>query len=273
MNKVEDVPGNFKEWVEKNEARIATARENGTLPGFVRENSEIEGVKVERKVATDKPIKAASSDSEQQRSTDIHDLKDTSPPPRSTDIIKKEQDSTVENAKQKYDSYDENWNKLYFNEENGGYNVSHKKHQFSRNKGEREVIINGKKVKEKSKMSGGEAEKYVGRILAEKRGKQIEFLPENGKKEEKPDLAFDGKTWDVKYIPLANENTIRKAIEDATKAECAIFYWDEENRLEDLKKAIERTIGKYRKKGKLNELPSVFYVNDEGEFRCLFDNS
>lgn len=38
VNKVEDVPGNFKEWVEKNEARIATARENGTLPGFVREN-------------------------------------------------------------------------------------------------------------------------------------------------------------------------------------------------------------------------------------------
>ena len=38
VNKVEDVPGNFKEWVEKNEARIATARESGTLPGFVREN-------------------------------------------------------------------------------------------------------------------------------------------------------------------------------------------------------------------------------------------
>ena len=40
VNKVEDVPGNFKEWAEKNEARIATARENGTLPGFVRENQK-----------------------------------------------------------------------------------------------------------------------------------------------------------------------------------------------------------------------------------------
>ena len=38
MNKVEDVPENFKEWVEKNEARIATARKNGTLPYFIKDN-------------------------------------------------------------------------------------------------------------------------------------------------------------------------------------------------------------------------------------------
>ena len=41
VNKVEDVPENFKGWMEKNEKRIAEARKSGTLPGFVRENGEM----------------------------------------------------------------------------------------------------------------------------------------------------------------------------------------------------------------------------------------
>ena len=40
-NRVEDVPDNFKDWVEKNEKRIAEAGKKGTLPGFVRENEVI----------------------------------------------------------------------------------------------------------------------------------------------------------------------------------------------------------------------------------------
>ena len=38
VNKVEDVPENFKGWMKENEKRIAEARKSGTLPGFVREN-------------------------------------------------------------------------------------------------------------------------------------------------------------------------------------------------------------------------------------------
>ena len=38
VNKVDDVPENFKDWTKENEKRIATAEKNGTLPGFVREN-------------------------------------------------------------------------------------------------------------------------------------------------------------------------------------------------------------------------------------------
>ncbi len=46
VNKVEEPPKGFKDWMEKNEKRIAEARKSGTLPGFVRENKErVGGVK------------------------------------------------------------------------------------------------------------------------------------------------------------------------------------------------------------------------------------
>ena len=45
VNKVEEPPKEFSDWVEKNEKRIAEARENGTLPGFVRENGGYVGAK------------------------------------------------------------------------------------------------------------------------------------------------------------------------------------------------------------------------------------
>ncbi len=38
VNKVEEPPKGFSDWVEKNEKRIAEAKKSGTLPGFVREN-------------------------------------------------------------------------------------------------------------------------------------------------------------------------------------------------------------------------------------------
>ena len=168
-NKVDDVPDGFKDWMEKNEKRIAEARKKGTLPGFVRENGEIVGAKRESPV----PINGTPVSVGQQRSIDIHDLKDTSPHSKPPQKEREEREKIVAEARQKYNSYDEKWNRLYFNDENGGYNVSHKKHQFSNNKAEKVVIIDGKKRTEKSKMTGGEAEKYVGRVLAEKKGKQI----------------------------------------------------------------------------------------------------
>ena len=165
-------------------------------------------------------------------------------------------------SREKYDSYDkEKWGKAYFNERNGGFNVYHQSHQFT------ETRAKG------AKKTGGETEKYVGRILSDNYAKQIEFLPENGAGTGKPDLGFDGKTWDVKNISKANENTIRKYIEDARKADCAIFYWDENNKIEDLKTATRRTIGKYYKRGEIKTLPSVYYLTKNGELKCLFDNS
>ncbi len=196
---ITDVPANYKAWVAKNQDRIASAK---TLPFFLQDNGEM------------------------TKDGYVIDLNATTAPEQMVQI------------KEKYESYDENWTKDYFNDTTGGYNVSHIKHQFSDTKAVG------------AKLSGGETEKLVARLLADKSGKQIEFLPENGKGKGKPDMAFDGQTWDIKNISMANENTIRKCIEDARKAQCAIFYWDEESRLDSLKSAINRTIGKFNKMGK-----------------------
>ncbi|MDR2814277.1 MAG: hypothetical protein LBB79_06450 [Prevotellaceae bacterium] len=65
-----------------------------------------------------------------------------------------------QSAAAKYNSYSEEWEKAYFDERSGGYNVYHREHRFSRQGG------------------GGEAEKAVGKMLAKYDGKQVEFLPE-----------------------------------------------------------------------------------------------
>lgn len=166
----------------------------------------------------------------------------------------------IAQARAKFDAYSEEWEKEYFNPSNGGFNVYHKKHQFSN------VKPNG------AAMSGGQAEKHVGRLLADFGAKQVEFLQENGNGTAKPDIRFDNRTWDVKYISTANENTIRKYIENARKADCAIFYWDRNNKLEELKSAVTRTIGKFSKKGELSTIPSIFYINKDGLLQCIFDN-
>lgn len=226
----------FQKWMKDNADRVEKAAEKGTLPYWMKDNPQYVGVK---QAARPEPVK------------DIHDQFDTSSPELRARM----------DAKRKYNSYGEEWEKAYFNEENGGFNVYHRSHQFSGTK------ASG------AKMSGGEAEKHVGRTLADVSAKQVEFLPENGKSTGKPDLAFDGHTWDVKYISMANENTIRKYMEDARKADCVIFYWDEESKMVELKNATDRTIGKFRKKGELATLPSIYFISDQGELFCLFDNT
>jgi len=66
-------------------------------------------------------------------------------------------------ARAKFDSYGSDWEKAYFDEKSGGFNVYHEKHNFSKKGG------------------GGEAEKEVGKMLA-KYGKQVEFLSETATK-------------------------------------------------------------------------------------------
>lgn len=155
-------------------------------------------------------------------------------------------------AKEKYQSYESTWTKAYFDEFSGGFNVYHEEHQFTSTQG------------------GGEAEKRVGKMLAKNNSKQVEFLPENGKGKGVPDLGFDGKTWDVKYIPAANENTIRTYIKDARKAECVIFYADEKDRSKDILSAIQREIGKYKSMGRdVNELPDIYTLNKNGILKLI----
>jgi hypothetical protein len=132
-------------------------------------------------------------------------------------------------ALHKFNSYGDEWEKAYFDEYSGGFNVYHDEHNFSKKGG------------------GGDAEKIVGKMLAKYNGKQVEFLPESSFKKS-PDIRFDNQTWDIKLINNANEETIRSYIKDARKAENAIFYWEENDKLELLISAIGRSAGYFNSK-------------------------
>ena len=163
-------------------------------------------------------------------------------------------------AREKFEAYDSNvWIKDGFPEMNirgfyegtGGFIVHHKEHKFSKACG------------------GGDAEKEVGCKLAEYNGKQVEFLAEGVRKG--PDIMFDCETWDIKYIDYANENTIRKYMLDARKANNAIFYWKTNERLSDLRCALRREIGRLIK-GQIKMLPSIYYIDNKGLLTLLWTN-
>ncbi|MCL1932623.1 MAG: hypothetical protein FWF53_02250 [Candidatus Azobacteroides sp.] len=153
-------------------------------------------------------------------------------------------------ALQKYNSYDSEWEKAYFDKFSGGYNVYHKNHKFTEAGG------------------GGEAEKIVGKMLAKYNGKQVKFLPEGWKKQ--PDIRFDGKTWDIKYIDHANEETIRAAIRNARKADNAIFYFTQENKYRLLTNAIEREVGRFLK-GQIYKIPDIYGMDKTGLLKLLWE--
>jgi hypothetical protein len=153
-------------------------------------------------------------------------------------------------AFEKYNSYGSEWEKAYFDKFSGGYNVYHKDHIFT--------PVGG----------GGEAEIIVGKILAKYNGKQVEFLPENSKAK-CPDLLFDCKTWDIKAIENANESTIRSYIKNARKADNAIFYFTNE-KYDDLLKAINREVGRFKKENRIEELPDIYYIDKSNILKLLW---
>lgn len=146
---------------------------------------------------------------------------------------------------------------MYFDEKSSGYNVVHDLHQFSKRKS------NG------ATLSGGDAEKWLGKQLA-KQGKTIEFLPESGMNGKAGDMRFDGKVWDCKYIPSANVNTIRSYIKDARKADNVIFVFDELDRYDDIMKAVNCEIGRYKaERRNLGELPDVYIFDSQGRLKLV----
>ena len=153
-------------------------------------------------------------------------------------------------AIQKYNSYGSEWEKAYFDELSGGYNVYHKEHLFTQEGG------------------GGEVEKIVGKMLARHNGKQVEFLPEGGSKN--ADVKFDNQTWDIKYIDNANEETIRKAIRDARKADNAIFYFTNESKYDFLNNAIKREVGRFLKR-QISKMPDIYCINKHGLLKLLWE--
>jgi len=155
------------------------------------------------------------------------------------------QQKVSDEAFQRYHSYNSEWKKEYFDEFSGGFCVYHRQHKFSKTG------------------DGGKAEKAVGIMLAKYNGKRVEFLPEGEKKG--PDVRFDELTWDIKYIDNANVNTIRKYLLDATKADNAIFYWNKNEKLNDLNNEIGRLL-----KGQINNLPDIYYMGKNGILKLLW---
>jgi hypothetical protein len=156
----------------------------------------------------------------------------------------------IKDAKLKYNAYSsEDWTKAYFDKISGGFNVYHKEHKFTKTGG------------------GGEAEIIVGKMLAKYNGKQVEFLPERWKKQ--PDVRFDGKTWDIKYIDHANEETVRTAIRDARKADHAIFYFTDESKSILLNNAITREVGRFLK-GQTNKMPDIYGIDKNGLLKLIW---
>ena len=156
----------------------------------------------------------------------------------------------IKEARAKYDAYDSReWKKAYFDEISGGFNVYHRNHKFSE--------VGG----------GGEAEKIVGKMLAGNNGKQVEFLPEGWQKQ--PDVKFDSKTWDIKYIDHANKETIRAAIREARKADNAIFYFTNANKYVFLNNAVDREVGRFLK-GQIKTLPDIYFMDKNGLLKLLW---
>ena len=159
----------------------------------------------------------------------------------------------IKESRAKYDAYDSSvWEKAYFDEHSGGFNVYHKRHDFSKAGG------------------GGKAEKIVGKILANL-GKQVEFLEEGGNK--KPDIKFDEQKWDIKYIEVANVQTIRNHIKDARKADNVIFYFTIDNQYDNMINAIVRETGRFEKLNRIDELPDVYYISNGKQLDLIWGKS
>ena len=144
-------------------------------------------------------------------------------------------------AIQKYNSYGSEWEKTYFDELSGGFNVYHKDHTFSD--------------------AGGKYEKEVGRLLA-KAGKQVEFLSEKGQKIKHPDFCFDGQTWDVKSIISYTSGSIMDSIWNGKKANNIIFYFTNEININIIEEGYKRAYGRFSKLGKLDSMPTIYYIDD-----------
>ncbi len=233
---VTEMPQCFNDWVQENAERIENAKSE---PYFIRDN----------RAAVEKALGGST--------TATATTSATATAVSSQESAKRVDPEFVEERRKQYNNYDRKWHKLYFDEDSGGYNVAHELHQFSKSK-----------PKDVPK-SGGEAEKWLGIQLA-KQGKAIEFLPESGVNGKSGDMHFDGKVWDCKYVPLANEATIRTYFKDARKADCVIFVFEEVNRYNDIMNAINREIGNYKSQGKsIDELPDVYIFDLNGNLRLI----
>jgi len=146
-------------------------------------------------------------------------------------------------AHKKYQAYDNNWSRAFFNVDTGGFNVYHKLHAFD-------------KVGGKYEIRGGE--------LLAKQGKQIEFLNESGAIKT-ADWNFDNKIWEFKAITSNSSSAIKNQINKARKqAERVILYFDKWPGETTIKDGINRFLGQV-KAHNYDKYPDVFILSKDGK--------
>ena len=252
---IKDYPEGFKSWVSEHADDIKAARQRGTEPYFIRENVAI----VDRFMGNEKGGTAPKKD--------IHDQMDTSSRQTKQRVQKGKE---IELARKEYEALPDEWLKVKFFDESGGYIAKHA-------------------LKEKDDMtrSGLAAEVNACMLLASL-GKGVLRLPENvpgkideivvdGKKyrdllkfkEGKniprgyPDAYFDGQTWDFKTSLYRNEDTIRQLFKEGRKADNVIFVLTDKGQMSMVKNAVEREVGRMKKAGTWRELPNVYCLIDD----------
>ena len=153
----------------------------------------------------------------------------------------------IKESKTKYNSYNTNeWEKIYFDDKSGGYNIYHKDHNFSN--------------------VGGKYEKKVGELLA-KIGKQIEFLSEKGQTKKHPDIYFDNQTWDVKSIISYTSGSIMDSIWNGKKANNVIFYFTDGIDINIIKEGYNRAYGRFAKLETLDSMPTIYYIDENNNLK------
>ena len=75
----------------------------------------------------------------------------------------------------------------------------------------------------------------------------------------------------IKFINNANIKTIRGYIEEIRRqgADNGIFYWDETEKIEELREAMKSEIGKMLKLGRIDEMPNIYFI-DKNNLLKLF---
>ena len=155
----------------------------------------------------------------------------------------------IRESRAKYNAYDDEWEKAYFDEFSGGYVVYHKEHQFDPTIG-------------KFGIPRGDYEKIASGVLV-KYGMSVELFseaPEYGIKI--PDGLLNGKLFDIKGIEGTGKENILKDLKSANKkkAEVVVFYYHDKRLFSE--NQIRDNYHSYLRNSKSKRIQHVYYIVD-----------
>ena len=259
---IKDYPDGFKDWVAEHADDIQAARKRGTEPYFIRENAKV----IDRFMGVE---------GGKQAEKDIHDQMDTMSPETRRKLEKRKE---IQLAKKEYDALTDEWLKVKFFDESGGYVAKHAlkdKDDMTRTGIAAEVntclllASLGKRVLRLPENVPGKIDEIT--IDGKKYRDLLKFKPGKDNPRGYPDAYFDGQTWDVK-APEFNNNvdSLRQLIKDGRKADNVIFIVRNESDIRDIREAIFREIGRHKNDGQWRDLPNIYYLQGD-KLVCLWE--